>query len=115
MKLVRRNLKIQLIKASRGQNKDARDKIYINESLSPQRSAVLKHLIKLKKVHRVIKGATSLQGEVYAYTEHPAVSGGGSAGGRHRDTRHTINTGAQLRTFCLEFLKKPLDDFIDSY
>ena len=76
---------------------------------------MLKFLIKLKKVHKAIKGATSMQGEVYAYMEHPAVSGGAAAGGRLRDTRHTINTEAQLRKFCVEHLKKPLDEFIESY
>ena len=114
-KLVRRNLKIQLIKASRDQNKEATDKIYINESLTPQRSAVLKTLIKLKKDHKVIKGASSMQGEVYAYMEHPAVSGDDEAGGRHRDTRHTINTHAQLKIFCREHLKKSLEEFIDGH
>ena len=69
--------------------------------------------IKLKKDHKVIKGATSMQGEVYAYMEHPAVAGGSAAGGTHRDTRHTINTEAQLKKFCREHLKKPLEEFID--
>ena len=55
-----------------------------------------------------------MQGEVYAYMEHPAVAGGSAAGGAHRDTRHTINTQAQLKKFCREHLKKSLEEFIDS-
>ena len=94
VKLVRRNLKIQLIKASRAQNKDAPEKIYINESLTPQRSSVLQTLIKLKKEHKVVKGVTSMQGEVFAYMEHPAASGGATAGGRHRDTPLHQHAGA---------------------
>ena len=115
VKLVRRNLKIELIKASRNQDKRALNKIFINESLTPQRNTVLQTLIKLKKDHRAVKGVTSMQGDVFAYMEHPAVAGGGAAGGRHRDTRHCINTMAQLRKFCVDHLKKPLDDFIDNY
>ena len=114
VKLVRRNLKLELIKASRSQNKDANDKIFINESLTPQRSSVLQTLIRLKKVHKVVKGATSLQGDVYAYMEHPAVAGGSAAGGRHRDTRHLINTKAQLEKFCVEYLRRPLSEFVES-
>ena len=114
VKLVRRNLKLELIKASRAQNKDAPNKIFINESLTPQRSAVLQTLIKLKKVHKVIKGATSMQGDVYAYMEHPAVAGGAAAGGRHRDTRHCINTQEQLKKFCREHIKKSLDELLNS-
>ena len=112
VKLVRRNLKIQLIKASRAQNKEAADKIFINESLTPQRSSVLQTLIKLKKEHKVVKGVTSMQGDVFAYMEHPAVSGGATAGGQHRDTRHCINTQEQLKKFCREHLKKSLDDLL---
>ena len=117
VKLVRRNLKIQLIKASREQNKNAPNKVFVNESLTPQRNSVLQALIKLKKDHKVVKGVTSLQGEVYAYMEHPAAQAASSdsVGGRHRDTRHRINTKAQLEKFCREHLKKPLDEFIDNF
>ena len=58
---------------------------------------------------------TSQQGEVYAYMQHPAASGGETAGGGHRDTRHLVNTQAQLKKFCLEHLKKPLDEFLGDY
>ena len=115
VKLVRRNLKLQLIKASRAQNKDAPNKLFVNESLTPQRNSVLQTLIKLKKEHKVVKGVTSMQGEVFAYMEHPAVAGGDTAGGRHRDTRHRINTMAQLKLFCREHLKKSLEEFVDNF
>ena len=75
---------------------------------------MLKTLISLKKDHKVVKGVTSLQGDIYAYIEHQAVAGGDDAGGRHRDTRHCINTQTQLRKFCREHLQKPLEDFIDN-
>ena len=114
VKLVRRNLKIQLIKASRDQNKQAPSKIFINESLTPQRNAILQTLIKLKKEHKVVKGVTSMQGDVFAYLEHPAVAGGSAAGGSHRDTRHCINTQAQLKKFCRDHLKKSLDELLES-
>ena len=113
VKLVRRNLKLQLISASRSQNKEAPNKIYINESLTPQRSAVLKTLIKLKKEYKLVKGVTSMQGEVYAYMEHPAAAGGEAAGGRHRDTRHCVNTQAQLQKFCREHIKRSLDEILN--
>ena len=113
VKLVRRNLKIQLIKASRNQDKKAPEKIFINESLTPQRNTILQTLVKLKKDHKVVKGVTSMQGDVYAYVEHPAVAGGSAAGGQHRDTRHCINTQAQLKTFCRDHLKKSLEELLD--
>ena len=111
LKLVRRSMKLQLIKASRDQHKDAPNKTFINESLTRQRTSVLQKLVKLKKEHKVVKGVTSIEGEVYAFLEHPAVAGGATAGGRHRDTRHRVNTQAQLQKFCIEHLKKPLDEY----
>ena len=111
-KLVRRSLKIQLIKASRDQNKNSPNKVFINESLSPQRNLVLQTLIKLKKVHKVVKGVTSHQGEVYVFMAHQAVGGGETAGGQHRDTRHRVNTMEQLKKFCLDHLHRPLEEFL---
>ena len=75
---------------------------------------MLQTLIKLKKVHKLVKGVTSIQGEVYAFMEHPAVAGGAAAGGRHRDTRHCINTEAQLQKFCREHIKRSLDDILNA-
>ena len=56
-----------------------------------------------------------MQGDVYAYIEHQAVAGGSAAGGRHRDTRHCINTQAQLEKFCIDHLKKPLEELLNNY
>ena len=105
VKLVRRNLKIQLVKASREQDKNAANKIFVNESLSPQRTSVFQTLMKLKKVHKAVKGVSTMDGEVYAYLEHPAVAGGVAAAGRHRDTRHRVTR--QHPSAAQEVLRRP--------
>ena len=52
-----------------------------------------------------------MEGEIFAYLEHPSVAGGALAGGRHRDTRYRINTHAQLKKFCVDHLNRPLEEF----
>ena len=55
VKLVRRDLKKQLITASKQQNRNS-ERIFINDSLTPQRNAVFRTLQKIKREHDVVKG-----------------------------------------------------------
>ena len=117
-KLVRRDLKKDLILASKNQNKAAPSKIFINESLTPQRAAVLRTLVKLKRDHEAIRGVTSIEGEVYAFTPAPPpAEAARNLGGerRRRDIRHRINNRRQLLKFCNNFLKEALEDFANAW
>ena len=112
VKLVRRDLKKQLIAASKGQAKNA-DRIFINDSLTPQRTAIFRTLQRIRRDHDIIKGVSSMEGEVFAYTAAPNVQGARDRNSRPpKDLRHRINSKDQLRTFCNEYVKKALEDFV---
>ena len=118
VKLCRRDLKRELIYASKQQPKDAPNKIYINESLTPQRNAVLRTLLRMRKSHDdVIMGVTSLEGQVYTYTPYPDAADRPPSDKRQKqkDVRHRINTRAQLEKFCRDYLCKPLEDFVETW
>ena len=112
VKLVRRDHKQELIRASKRQNKEAPNKVFVNESLTRQRSAILQTLLRIKKDHDVIKGVTSMDGDVYAYTAAEDHAVRNRDGQRRRDVRHRLNTRAQLQKFCNDVVKKPLEQFI---
>lgn len=116
VKLVRRNVKQMLIRSSKKQAKTAVNKIFINESLTPARSKVMHTLLDLKKRHETIRGVTSMDGNVYAYTAAtPRASGtSSSAQGRPRDVRHLINNHSDLQKFCDAYLRRPLELLLES-
>ena len=89
VKLVRRDMKKALILASKKINKEnpdqnKADKIYINESLTRRRSTVLQTLLKMKKM-KIIAGATSIEGDVFAYTSQGQPEASSHAGGWTKD------------------------------
>ena len=51
VKLVRRELKRELIEASRKQPRESHDRIFINESLTPKRTRIRQTLLNMKKAH----------------------------------------------------------------
>ena len=104
VKLVRRDLKHELIKASRHQPKPAR--LFISESLTPSRQTLLFALRRMKK-SGLIQGCHSYEGRVYAFTAAHTASG--------RDFRHLIASYEDLREFCNRHVKQPLDNFLDSW
>ena len=114
VKLCRRDLKQELIRASKNQPKESTDKIFLNESLTKQRSAVLQTLLKIKKNHNVLKGVTSMDGDVYAYTPAEPAPASRDAN-RPRDKKHMVNTRRDLQKFCATYIRKPLEDFIDAW
>ena len=116
VKLVRRDLKRELIEASRKQPRDSHDKIFINESLTPKRTRIRSTLLNMKKAHgNIIRGVSSYEGDVYAYTPQQLEPGSSrdADAQRRRDKRHRINTDEDLKKFCLDYIKKPLDEFLD--
>ena len=112
VKLVRRDLKHALIRASKKQPKQALNKIFVNESLTPARSKIFHTLMDLKKNNDAIKGVTSMEGDVYAYTAGPPDQTF-QVQGRTRDTRHRINNRRDLQKFCDDHLRKPLEELLD--
>ena len=105
-KFVRRDTKQKLIMASKKLKRPT--KLYINESLTPRRSAIFRTLRKIKKDHSdLVCGCTTVDGKVYAFTP--------GASADTRDRRHLVNTYAALTSFCADFVKKPVQEFMESW
>ena len=116
VKFVRRDSKRELIKASKEQARDAQNKVFANESLTPIRTSIMQSLLKIKRTNTTIKGVTSIEGQVYAYTApHGQTAPADGSSRRPRDQRHVINTKEQLQAFCDTFLRRPLEDLVDSW
>ena len=121
-KFCRRDLKGEILTASRRQNKPAR--IYANESLTPPRLKIYNTLRQMKREHpELVCGVSSYDGRVFAYTRNPVgptsqnLSRQGAAANtsRPRDRRHLVNTYDMLVDFCRDFVQKPIDTFLDSW
>ena len=104
VKLVRRDLKRELILASRNQPKPA--KLFIQESLTPTRKSLLFGLRQMKRSN-LIKGCNSYEGRIYAYTA--------PTDGATRDTRHLISCYDDLVKFCRQYVKQPLEIFLENW
>ena len=106
VKFCRRDLKREIIMSSK---KKSSPRIYVNESLTTARRQIFNTLRSIKRAHpAVLKGVTSFDGRIYAYT---ASNNGPNA----RDTRHLINDQDALVKFCTDYMKKPLDFFLSSF
>ena len=64
-----------------------------------------------KKFPGIVKGCTSQEGRVYAFTTPPAQASNIPV----RDRKHLINTHEALVEFCREFVKVPLDTVLSSW
>ena len=116
VKFVRRDSKRELIQASKGQAREAQNKLFANESLTPKRTAILQTLLKIKRGNNIIKGVTSEEGQIFAFTAPPDESNRSSdAQGRRKDRRHSINTKAELQRFCDTFLRSQLEELVESW
>ena len=103
VKFARRNMKKEIIVKSRGRNRSAN--LFANESITPLRRKMYNALRAMKKnAPDVIKGCTSMEGKIFAFTP-PATTNG-------RDRKHFIEDWAALQTFCREYVKAPLDGFL---
>ena len=105
VKLVRRDLKQELISASRKLPKGY--KLFVSESLTPPRRTLFYALRKMKQA-KLIKGCNTYEGRVYAYT---ASSGGSS----DRDKRHLIHNYETLQEFCQLYVRQPLENFLEAW
>ena len=108
MKLCRRDMKQSIIQAS---SKMRCPGLFVNESLTPTRRTIFKTLRDIKRNHpALVKGCSTFEGKVYAYTK---ASGTSPTSGR--DVRHLVNTQEQLRKFCVDHVKKPLSAFLQTW
>ena len=122
VRFCRRDIKRQIMLTKRD-NSDPNHTLYSNESLTPKRRSILFALRRMKKKFgSIVKGCTSQDGRIYAFTPHPSASivssatdtRSGRSTARSKDIKHLINTQEALEKFSLEFLKQPLDSFLDS-
>ena len=118
VKLCRRDTKRDLLVASRNQpsaSSSSSPPLYINENLIPKRRTILYALRNIKRSHpTLVAGCSSFEGRVYAYTNAPNASAV-NANTRPRNVRHLVNTHESLVNFCRDFVKLPLDRFLDSW
>ena len=107
VKLCRRDMKRELVFASKKLPRPA--SLYVNESLTPNRKTILFSLRQMRRNHPdVVKGCTSIDGRIFAFTKPPEGSRS------PRDVRHLINTREALIAFCDEYVKAPLDNFLQN-
>ena len=119
VKLCRRDLKKDIIVASKQQPRatesERKQKIFINESLTQSRKIILQTLLKIRRsTTGIIKGVTTQEGQVVAFTSRPPQAASATIT-TQRDLRHVINTKEALQKFCDQYVKKPLEDFVDSW
>ena len=96
--------------ASKSQARPAR--LYASESLTPPRRKIFNTLRFMKRQHpELVKGVSSYEGRVYAYTPNDRAV----AAGPSRDRRHLVNDHDALVKFCGDFVKKPIETFLDSW
>ena len=114
VKFCRRDTKREIMMAKKD-NSDPQHTLFANECLTPKRRTILYALRQMKKKFpALVKGCTTQDGRVYAFT--PSASSSNSASATfHRDRKHLVNSHDSLVTFCREFVKLPLENFLDSW
>ena len=111
LKLCRRDVKREIITACKNQSPNQSSRLYANESLTSSRRKVFNTLKSIKRQHpELVRGVSSYEGRVYAYTKNPATVDGPA-----RDRRHLVNDQDMLVKFCRDFIKKPVENFLDSF
>ena len=109
-RFTRRDIKRDILFTKRD-NRNPASTLYVAESLTPRRRSIHYALRQMYKKHPdKFTGYSTLEGKVYAYTKTPRSL----AKSRKFDQKHVVNTMESLQNFCREFIKKPLDDFLDA-
>lgn len=104
VKFCRRDVKRDVLSSSRRLRVA---NLYCNESLTPGRKQIFATLRRIKKKHSVVKGVTTQDGRVYAFTK-PVNPTSPDA----RDQRHLINSHEALVSFCRDSVKIQLESFL---
>ena len=99
------------IRMTKFDNRDENSKLFISESLTPKRRTILFALRQIKRNSEVVTGCSTMDGRVYAYTKNPASAVQTSP----HDRKHLVNTHEALVEFCREFVKEPLDSFLETW
>ena len=108
VKLCQRDSKDQIYSAARTVKHNG---LYVNESLTPTRRSILYALRQIKRAHpQLVNGCSSFDGKVFAYTK-PSPTAPPTA----RSIRVEINTKERLNAFCTDFIKSPLESFLNSW
>ena len=108
VKFCRRDVKHSIIMASK-QNRERR--IFANESITPLRRTIFNTLRQIKRSHPdLVQGVSTYDGRVFAYTPPDSTSSGTA-----RSKRHLVNTHSGLVEFCQNYVKKPLELFLNSW
>ena len=110
VKLCRRSKKKELLSKCRQaqQNIPPKNRLFINDSLTPKRRAIAFAIRKMKQFdNSLVTGCTSIDGNIYAFTKSPMAGG--------RDKKHLVNTYEKLQQFCTEFVQKPIDFFLSEW
>ena len=103
-KFCRRDLKMDILRKSRAKKIPG---FFIGESLTNARREIFHTLRRMRKAHpRTIKGVTTIQGRVVAFTKPLSMNVGAN------DQRHYIMNHTDLKLFCDEFIKEPLEKFL---
>ena len=85
--------------------------LYVNESLTPTRQKILYALRQIRRAHpNLLTGSSTFDGKVYAYTK-PSSTAPSDA----RNIRHEINSQKRLTSFCTDYIRQPLETFLDSW
>ena len=107
VKLCQRDSKNQIYSAARTMKLRG---LFVNESLTPTRRSILYALRQIKRSHPdLVNGCSSYDGKVFACTKPSR-----NAPLQARNVRHEINTQERLKTFCVDFIQQPLENFLNS-
>ena len=114
IKLCRRDLKKDIIYACKqthrasGSN-SSRPGLFANESLTPLRNTILYSLRQMKRdpdCQGIIKGTSTYDGKVYVWIRPSTAP---------KDIRIPINSKGSLVKFVDEHIKKPLENFVQTW
>ena len=104
IEFVRRDIKRKVIIASKT---NRNTQLYANESLTPYRRRIFHALRRMKKHVDTVKGCSTMDGRIYAFTA-PLPN-------QTRDQRHHIKDMDALHDFCRQYVKQPIDSFLDNF
>lgn len=103
-----RDTKYQVLKATRQKKIPG---LYASESLTKTRKTILLTLRRMAKDDETpVNGTMTHNGRVFAFTK-PAANSPSSA----RNLRTEINTLDRLESFCVNFVKQPLSNFLKPF
>ena len=79
---------------------------FVNESLTPARRAIFNTLRSMRRDSPdLLKGISTYDGKIYAYTKPVTPRS-------NRDQKHLIANHDDLVSFCREYIKKPIENFL---